>query len=305
MRLSSFLLFIIAALVLGCQEPASMERSAPATISEDLQGEVRIIPGDTAFSPCGSNAIFRLSGPGLDSIAHRYTYLNTVPGQWIKTWFSGHFAADPAGGPNSLLIAERYMHMDVAVTCPPVPNDSMAGNYKAAIPTSANDRSETLLLLPNGDATLFTQSNTLNSEVDGHWGLNSDGQVVFVEYDGKYRFSFLPEQGRLVRLLQNNAQGTVYERDGPPVRLQGAFRRTAIWLAMVATAQGHELLAMDVLPDMRLDSLFPDAASQAALKASAGEQLGMDEHQLNTTWSKAENVQDVNMLMRAHIRAKR
>ena len=241
----------------------------------------------------------------MDSIAHRYAYLNTVPGQWIKSWFSGHFVADPAGERDSVLIAERYMHMDVEVTCPPVPNDSMAGSYKAVLATSAIARSETMLLLPNGDATLFTNSNTLNSEVDGHWGLNSDGQLVFVEYDGKYRYSFLWEKGQLVRLLQDNARGVVYERDGPPVRMQGAFRRTAIWLAVVATAEGHELLAMDVLPAMRLDSLFPDPTAQAALRASAGTQLGMNEHQLNTTWAKAESVQDVNMLMRAHIRAKR
>ncbi len=305
MRLTSFVLFIIALLALGCHEPASVEQSAPPPVNKDLQGEVRILPGDTAFSPCGSNGIFRLTGPGLDSIAHRYTYLNTVPGQWIKTWFSGHFAPDPGGGADSLLIVERYMHMDVAVICPPVPNDSMAGSYKADLPTSTSDRSETLLLLPNGDATLFTHSNTLNAEVDGHWGLNSDGQVVFVEYDGKYRLSFLREQGRLVRLLQDKTRGTVYERNGPPVRLQGAFRRTAIWLSVVATAQGHELQAMDVRPDMRIDSLFPDAASQAALKASAREQLGLNDQLLNTTWTRAENVQDLNMLMRAHIRAKR
>ena len=305
MRLTSFLLFIIAALVLGCHEPASKEKSAAAPASEDLEGEVRILPGDTAFSPCGSNAIFRISGPGLDSIAHRYTYLNTVPGQWIKAWFSGHYVSEPARGSDSLLIAESYMHMDVAVTCPPVPNDSLAGSYKADLPTSAIERTETLLLLPNGDATLFTHSNTMDSEVDGHWGLNSDGQLVFVEYDGKYRFSFLLEQGQLVRLLPDNARGAVYKRDGPAVRLQGAFRRTAIWLSMVATAEGHELLAMDVRPAMRLDSLFPGAASQTALKASAGKELGMSEQQLNTTWIKAENVQDVNMLMRAHIRAKR
>ncbi|MGB3870395.1 MAG: hypothetical protein WA937_13160 [Flavobacteriales bacterium] len=294
-----------AVLVYGCHGPVATEQPASDPAGTNFQGEVRILPGDTAFGPCGSLAVFRLTGPGLDSIAHRYTYLNTVPGQWIKTWLSGHYAPDPAGGPDSLLIAERYMHMDVAVTCPPVPDRRMAGNYVADPAQHADARTTRLLLLPNGDATSFTSSNTMHTEVDGHWGINKDGQLIFVEYDGKYSFAFAQEQGRLVRVLAGNARGAAYVREGPPVRLQGAFGRTARWLAEVATAQGHPLRAEDVRPAMPLDSLFPDAASQAALRASAAEQLNMDEHQLSTTWTKAENVQDVTMLMRAHSRAER
>ncbi|MGB6048575.1 MAG: hypothetical protein WBG34_13345, partial [Flavobacteriales bacterium] len=208
-----------AVLVYGCHGPVATEQPASDPAGTNFQGEVRILPGDTAFGPCGSLAVFRLTGPGLDSIAHRYTYLNTVPGQWIKTWLSGHYAPDPAGGPDSLLIAERYMHMDVAVTCPPVPDRRMAGNYVADPAQHADARTTRLLLLPNGDATSFTSSNTMHTEVDGHWGINKDGQLIFVEYDGKYSFAFAQEQGRLVRVLAGNARGAAYVREGPPVRL--------------------------------------------------------------------------------------
>jgi hypothetical protein len=301
MRTRSLLLY--CTLFAACNNGTGTDRP---TLDLTWEGEVRILTGDTLFTPCGTTTKFRLTGPGLDSIAQRYGYLVTVPEQWIKTWCSGHLAAGPGGGPDSVLVATRYMHMDPAAYCAPVPNDSMSGSYVAVSTNSAATRTEQLILLPNGDATITTTGmGGLHSELDGHWGLNSDGNLVFVEVQARFMLLFKWDQGNVVRMQPDGRTGEVYAREGVADRLQGTYGRTARWLAAVSTELGDPLRAEDLRPSMPLDSLFPDPASRAALRASAGDTLGMNEQKLNTVWAKADNVQKVNMLMRMHLRAAR
>lgn len=269
------------------------------------EGEVRILPGDTSFVPCGSTVHYKLTGPGLDSIAHRYTFLNTVPGQWIKTWCSGHLTS-PGPGRDSVLTAARYMHMDSEVRCPPVPNDSMAGNYVSVIQGSLAAITQQVMLLHGGDAVLTTTApGSPFLEEDGNWGLDADGTLVLELPQRHTRFSYTWSKDGLISHLAHGGNGPTYEHLGPADRMQGTFGRTARWLAMVATAEGNIVRPEDLRPSMSLDSLFPDPAAKAALRASAGDTLGLSERKLAALWATVDNVKEVNALMRMHIQAAR
>ena len=268
------------------------------------EGEVRILPGDTSFMPCGTHKALRLTGPGLDSIAQKYVYLVTKPGQWIKTWWEGNIAAAGDGKPDSVLLATRYLQMDAEVHCTPIPNKALAGSYLRTTPRRGLPSNEQLLFFPNGDATdIITNPDGMHVESDGRWGVNSDGQLSYSPDMPHFTFTFIIEQGQLVRILPNGKIGPTFTREGPADRMSGTAGRTARWLASVATAHGHTVLPEDLRPAMPLDSLFPNAASRAALRASAGDSLGMDEERLNSIWGTADKVGEVTILMRMHLRA--
>lgn len=299
MRTAAVPLFCALVLAFGCKGPGTPEKAGADTYWE---GAVRILPGDTAFTPCGSTAPVRLTGPGLDSIAHRYTYLRTATGQWIKTWLSGHMAL-PAPGQDSVLQTSHYMHMDSEVDCPPVPNDQMVGKYVSISGGSLGIVTQQIMLLPGGDAVFTTTAeDSPVIEDDANWGLDADRDLVLEIPQRHAKFLFTWEKGGLRSYLPNGAPGPTYKLIGPADRMEGTFGRTANWLAAVAASQGDTLHAEDLRPSMPLDSLFPTPAARAALRASAMDTLGMTEQALNTVWGAADNVKEVNTLMRNHIR---
>ncbi|HRN36712.1 MAG TPA: hypothetical protein PLV70_04240 [Flavobacteriales bacterium] len=273
---------------------------APSAPDVLLVGEMRISSGDTIFMPCGTQRRLRITGPGLDSLARRYTWLQTGPGQWIKAWCNGHLTAVP-GSADSLLVAASYVHMDAAVHCPPVPLDTLAGRYVARAAMPGGEHLEQLDLLRGGDAVITTTMPGVDAEVDGTWGLNSDGQLIFEEAGKKFAFRYTLNDGGLVRHLPNG-RTVEYVRTGPPERLSGAFGRTARWLAAVSNAHGRGMQAGELRPTMRLDSLFPDPATRDVLRKSARDTLAMDEQHLNAAWHDAATVRDVVQLMRGRTR---
>ena len=299
MRTAAFPLLCVLALAYGCKEGGTSGKAVADTYWE---GEVRILQGDTVFTPCGSTTSIRLTGPGLDSIAHRYTFLRTTNGQWVKTWLSGHMVL-PAPDQDSILSAAHYMHMDSEVNCPPVPNDQMAGKYVSINGGSLGMVTQEVMLLQGGDAVMTTTaSDSPIIEDDADWGLDADRDLVLELPQRHTKFLFTWEKGGLRSHLPNGAPGPTYKLVGPADRMEGTFGRTANWLAAVATGQGGSLRAEDVRPNMRLDSLFPDPAARAALRTSAADTLGMTEQTMNSVWGAADQVKDVNALLRNHLR---
>lgn len=299
MRTVAFPVLCILVLAYGCKEAGSSEKASADTYWE---GEVRILPGDTAFTPCGSTTPIRLTGPGLDSIAHRYTYLHTATGQWIKTWFSGRMTL-PAVEKDSVLHATHYMHMDSEVDCPPVPNDQMVGKYVSISGGSLGIVTQQIMLLPGGDAVFTTTAeDSPVIEDDANWGLDADRDLVLELPQRHAKFLFTWEKGGLRSYLPNGAPGPAYKLLGTADRMEGTFGRTANWLAAVAASQGDTLRAEDLRLNMPLDSLFPTPEAREALRASAVDTLGMPEQTLNTVWGAADNVKDVNTLMRNRLR---
>ncbi|HMN04186.1 MAG TPA: hypothetical protein PKD45_00530 [Flavobacteriales bacterium] len=281
----------------ACNNQASHADTPPPDRS--WEGELRILPNDTSFRPCGTHKTYRVTGPGLDSLARRYTWLHTAHGQWIKTWCSGHLAPGTAAAGDSLLVATAYQHMDVEVQCPPAPVDSLAGSYLAEAEVTGGKHTEQLELLPDGSALIITSTPALYAEVDGLWGLDSDGVITFQEIQGRYFLHYAWIDGHLVRPLPNRNAQVTYTRTGQAQRLSGAFGRTAWWLSEVAHNTGNaHLQAEDLRPAMRLDSLFPDAEARALLADQAQDTLGMSLHDVATLWQTAETVYDVTRLMR-------
>jgi hypothetical protein len=292
------LLFIALAAWSACGQG---EKTFP---DRNWEGELRILPGDTAFMPCSAHRAYRVSGPGLDSLARRYAWLQTERGQWIKTWFSGHLAPGAQKNTDSVLVATAYQHMDAHVHCTPLPLDSLSGSYEAQAEVLGGTHLERLNFLPGGDAVIITSTPSLHAEVDGHWGLASDGRVVFEESGGHYSFAYRLEGGNLFRDLPNG-QHVSYRRTGPADRMAGTFGRTARWLSAIAAVQGDTVLPGSLRPNMPLDSLFPQPGVRAALRSSAMDSLGLDEHSLAGTWDAASTVRDVAQLMRRHLQAAR
>lgn len=276
-------------------------KGEPPHAAKLWEGELRILPGDTSFTPCGTLRKLQVTGPGLDSLARRYAWLHTMPGQWIKTWCNGWLAAPRGAGADSVLVAESYAHMDADVRCAPVPVDSLAGRYVAEMPFPGGVHTEELDFLPGGRALIISILPAVYAEVDGLWGLDSDGRPAFEEAERRYSFRYVRVPGGLVRRLPSGNQ-VEYKYTGPAERFTGAYARTARWLAAVAAANHHPVNAAEILPAMRLDSLFPDPASRAALRASAGDTLLMDERKLASSWAAATTVQDAVQLMRTRLR---
>ncbi len=269
-----------------------------STPARNWEGEVRILPGDTAFVPCATTLRYTLTGPGLDSIAHRYAFLSTTKGQWIKTWCTGGVPAGLSASKDSVLNCTAYMHMDPAVHCPPLPVDSMSGTYRVKAPIAGGVHTETLLFLPGGDATIVSTAPGLHAEVDGRWGLNPAGNVIFEERQQRYSFEYIWKQGQLVRPMPGRNTLVKYDYVGPAERLSGAFGRTARWLAAIAKANGLPLQPEDLRPAMRLDSLFPSATAHAALQASARDSLALGNNQAAAAWEAATTVEEVTLLVR-------
>lgn len=290
---------LVMLLAAGCASPR------PAPVQDHLwEGEMRILPGDTTFIPCGTQRKLQITGPGLDSLARRYAWLQTRPGQWIKTWCNGHLDAPVGRQADSLLVATSYAHMDAAVHCPLAPVDSLSGRYVAHAAVPGGQHTEQLEFLPNGSAVIITTTPSLHAEVDGTWGLNSAGELLFEETGKRYAFKYERMPGKLVRHLPNGMM-VEYLRTGPAERLSGAFGRTARWLAAVSTSTGHSMRASDLRPMMRLDSLFPDTTGQLALRRSAADTLGLDHKALTILWPATETVGDAVQLMRHHLQPQR
>lgn len=288
----------LAFLLAACTAAHKDEPPHAATLWE---GELRILPRDTSFMPCGALRKLQVTGPGLDSLARRYAWLQTSPGQWIKTWCNGWLAAPRGAGADSVLVAASYAHMDADVRCAPVPEDSLAGRYVAEMPFPGGVHTEELNFLPGGQGLIISIMPAVYAEVDGRWGLNSDGVLTFEEAERRYTFRYERTADGLVRRLPSGNL-VAYRYTGPAERFTGAYARTARWLAAVAAANHHPVNAAEILPAMRLDSLFPDPASRAALRASAADTLLMDERKLATSWAAATTVQDAVQLMRIRLR---
>lgn len=295
---------LASAALLACVLCACQPKKIAVPVPErSWEGELRILPGDSSFMPCGTQRRLRITGPGLDSLAHRYAWLKTLPGQWIKSWCSGHLAAPVAAGTDSVLVAAAYAHMDATVHCRPLPVKEAAGSYVAEAAVPGGTHREQLNFFPDGSATVITSTPSMHAEVDGHWGLNSDGHVIFEELDKKFSFEYGHSPGQMARALPNGSK-VVYRLQGPADRLAGDFGRTARWLAAVAAAQGDSLQPGELKPEMRLDSLFPDEAARAALRLSAADTLALDEHDLAALWPAAETIEDVVQLVRRHARTR-
>ncbi len=285
----------------GCTPPAT-----PPVLPDPVnwEGELRLLPGDSTFMPCGARRALRITGPGLDSLSRRYSWLRMVPGQWIKTWCQGYLRAGEGGKRDSVLVATAYQHMDPDVFCPPVPVDSLSGTYTAQIPMPGGVRSEDLVFLPGGDATIYTQVNGRETETYGRWGLDSGGNVVFAEENGRFMLLFVHGSGRLTRQLPSGRMGPVHVWSGPAERLRGTFGRTVRWLDAVATANGGTLHAEEVRPAMSLDSIFQGPA-RAALDTSAKDSLNLDGPDLHGKWAAVSTVRDVVHLVRSRPRPNR
>ncbi len=199
-----------------------------------------------------------------------------------------------------MLFASAYAHMDPAVHCPPLPVANAAGRFVAETAVPGGMHREQIDLFPDGEATITTTTPSMRAEVDGHWGLNSDGRLVFEELGKHYTFEYARGPGQLERTLPNGGL-VFYHHAGPADRLEGTFGRTARWLAGVAMAHGHVLRAPDLRPAMRLDSLLPDTASRHALRISAADTLGIDGEAMDKLWPAAATVEDVVKLMRHHL----
>lgn len=296
------LLLALATLAACTTAPETTEEGPEDAIWE---GELRILPNDTAFMPCGIHRAYRLTGPGLDSLSRRYAWLKTVQGQWIKTWCSGHLAAPPPGGGDTVLVATAYGHMDAEVLCPPVPVDSLVGTYEARSEAIGGEHVERLDFISGGQALIITTRPGLYAEVDGRWGLDADGDIRFTETDHRFGFYYGWRNGMLERSLPNRGSVVTYRRIGPADPMAGAPGRTARWLAAVSGSVGRPLQAGDLQPSMPLDSLFPDTAARSALRRSAADTLGFNDHQLATTWRTTTTVHDVTKLMRIRMQAAR
>jgi hypothetical protein len=293
-----------AALLAACTLAACTDTPAPQPVAErNWEGELRILPGDSLFIPCGSTTHFRLTGPGLDSIAHRYAFLYTQPGQWIKTWCSGHAIAGKGAHGDSILVCASYMHMDPNVHCPPAPVDSLSGTYVAKSTMVGGAHTETLVFLPDGEATIISTAPGLYAEVDGRWGINANGSTLFQEANNRYSFEYHWHRGKLLRAMPGRNDSVAYQRTGPAERLTGAFGRTARWLASAATAGGNPVQPENLRPYTSLDSLFPDVEVRQAIRSSARDSLGLDDKGLVNVWDAASTVQDVTLLMRSRIQS--
>lgn len=260
------------------------------------EGELRIMPGDTSFAPCGSLVQLKLTGPGLDSLARRYAWLRTMEGQWVKTWLQGHMAAHGPAGRDSMLVATAYGHMDIAVDCPLVPVDSLAGHYRAEATAPSGTHVEELDFLPDGRALIITTKPQLYAEVDGSWGMDHDHDIMFRESRDRFRFIYIRQNGALVRPLPNGNMVS-YRHTGPARPLAGAFGRVAKW--MQALKPGEALDPLALRPTMRIDSLFPDAAAQGRLYASVADTLALGEGQMARLKNNMTTLGDLAALLRS------
>ncbi len=260
------------------------------------EGELRILPGDTSFAPCGSLVPLKLTGPGVDSLARRYAWLRTVQGQWIKTWLQGHMAACGTAHHDSMLVATAYGHMDVAVDCPLVPADSLAGSYRAEATATNGTHLEELEFLPDGRALIITTKPQLYAEVEGSWGMDHDHDIMFREARDRFRFLYIRQGGALVRPLPNGNL-VVYRPMGPARPLVGAFGRVAKWVQALRPEGALDPLALR--PAMRLDSLFPDAAAQALLYSSVADSLALNEAQLGQLKNNMATLGELAALLRS------
>lgn len=306
-----FLLFppALALLAVACQP--STDADGTTTVRPDSArdtswiGEVRITAGDTTIRLCGSGKRYRLTGPALDSIAPKYRYFNTRPGQWMKVWCTGHLGViGPSDRPDSALITGLYQHLDASLQCDPVPDGRLVGAYAVDFQDPTGRRTVRMDLFADGNVTMYTRNGREQPAVeeDGRWGMDSDDRVTVVWPQREQTMHYRYTEGRLTSDMPGSATVVTLLREGPADRLHGAFGRTARWLSTQATAGGHPVAAGDLLPATPLASLFPTEEARAALRASARDTLGLDDQRLRLEWDAIADVQGVVALMRMRMR---
>jgi hypothetical protein len=183
-----------------------------------------------------------------------------------------------------------------------VPVDSLAGSYLAEGTVPGGIHREQLEFLPDGGALIITTSPGLYAEVEGRWGLDSGGDVVFTEEQGRFSFYYGRKGNQLVRPIPRQGMEVVYRLSGPADGLAGAFGRVARSVAAAADAQGIPLNPTDLRPGMPLDSLLPDPGSQAALKAALADTLELDQDGRDRLGAPGMTVGSLTKLMRARMR---
>lgn len=301
-------LFPLTLTIFACQGPAVPEPQPPTSADTTWVGELSITAGDTLFMDCSSGRKYKLTGPALDTLQKRYRYFRTKPGQWMKTWVTGHLGVrSQQGAMDSALYAMSYMHLDGAMRCPPLPRPAASGSYVARFNDPMGERVSRLDLLPNGDATSYTSlaNGRLQAEEDGRWGVDSEEQVVVEWPHREHTMLFRRVNGDLVSQLSANGKSHVMKHDGDADRMRGAFGRTARWLAASATANGRPTTPSEIAPSTSLNDLFPTPEARSALRAQAQDSLLLSDKRMDSEWDAIEQVKSVVSLMRLKERRER
>lgn len=290
----------------ACRTPSGTD-AADGTAPRDTNwiGEARITAGDTTIRLCGSGKRYRLTGPALDSLAPKYRYFRTRPGQWMKVWCTGHLGVvGPAGRPDSALITGTFQHLDASLQCDPVPDGRMAGSYAVDFQDPTGARSVRFDLFEDGLVTMYTSNGhgSATVEEDGRWGVDSDDRVILAWPAREQSMRYAYTEGTLTSDMPGAGSAVVLRRTGPADRMYGAFGRTARWLAAQAAASGQAVRAEDLRPSTRLATLFPTPESRTALRAAAADTLRLNDQRMRLEWDAVEDVQGAADLMRMRIR---
>ncbi len=305
---TTILLLLALILVSACGTHGTDPSSGTSANIHDTDwiGETRITAGDTDMRLCGTGKRYRITGPAIDTIYRRYHAVNATAGQWMKLWITGHLCVIGEHGlTDSAIYAATFLHLDGALHCDPVPDPRIAGSYRLDITDPIRTRSMRLELFLEGDATLFSDLHDGHGayEEDGSWGIDGDDHVKVLfkqrEQTMIYRFA----NDRLATDMAGPGDGLIFDRTGAPDRLQGAFGRTARWLAAIATSQGKKVNADDLKPTTTLKELFTSDQARDALRASARDTLGLDDTSLRLEWGAVATVHDAIALMRMRIRS--
>ena len=288
-----------AVLLVACGDGGSGKRGLTDLGPDSVwMGEFSFRPSGSVFAPCGQIAAhYAVLGPGLDSLSKRYSALRTAPGEWVKTWIGGQLALR---GSDTVLWADRYMHMEGNVFCAPVPDPEHAGSYLARFNDPSGEVSIRYDLFPDGTLLMITTANHGRKveEMDGTWGMAHSGELIVDWGEGNDRRPFLVQEHGLLMPGRKEGSEVFYDRAGAPQRLRGAYGNVLRWMVDLSKAQGHPrtLEQMDRTTD--LDSIFPTPAARLALDRAVQEVLQPRTAQHQEQWRSAATVGDLVELVR-------
>ncbi|HEY0978643.1 MAG TPA: hypothetical protein VGE21_14315 [Flavobacteriales bacterium] len=307
MRQALFPLLLPLLFLTSCTPTGTVQEEVPARDTTWV-GELSITAGDTLFMDCPTGRKYKVTGPAMDTLYRRYRYFRTKPGQWMKTWLTGHLGTTQIHGhTDSALVAVTYMHLDGALRCDPLPRPALSGSFVARFQDPMGERVVRMDLFPDGEVTSITTlaNGAQRAEEDGIWGMDSEEQVVVEWPHREHTMLFRVVDGDLVSQLPHATGAQVMERDGPADRMRGAFGRTARWLSATAAQAGHPMPAEEIRPGTRMSTLFPTPEGRAAVRAQAPDSLLLSDERLRREWDAVEEVRSVVVMMRLRERRER
>jgi len=301
MRPSFPALLPVLVLVSCVDRPPAGDPIAPTPADTTWTGEVRMTAGDTSIRICGKGAVYRLTGPAMDTIAQRYTGARMNTGQRMKLWVTGHFGTLSEGGiVDSALFAVRFQHLDASLRCDPIPDARVSGDWKLEDVDPRRPRDIHLQLYTDGAALMITdlRNGQPPFEEDGTWGVDGDG-TVHVNWPARAQTMVLKwTPGTLIGTDHRPGMRVTLHKAGEADRFAGAFGRTARWLAATATAQGRPTALRDIRPTTRIDTLLPSPEGRRVLREQALDTFNLNTRDAAVRLDAALTARDYALLVR-------